>query len=104
VTIDCRGKAASMGSILLQAGTKGCRKISRFSWVLVHEVRGQAGYETTSDSRVTQQFKEALWDQCATIIAENSNLTFEMVKDKGDRDWWITAKEAVEFGLADELV
>jgi ATP-dependent Clp protease protease subunit len=102
VTVIVLGQAASMGGILLQAGDK--RIIGTSSRVLIHEVSaGTSGNVQKMDDDV-ENFK-ANWDKLAHILAYRSHLTVAQVKRKAYRfDWWLTAKEAVADGFADEIL
>ena len=102
VTVIVLGQAASMGGILLQAGDK--RIIGVSSRVLIHEVSaGTTGNVQKMDDDV-ENFK-ANWDKLAHILAFRSHLTVAEVKRKAYRfDWWLTAKEAVADGFADEIL
>lgn len=96
------GQAASMGGILLQAGDK--RIIGVSSRVLIHEVSlSTTGNVQKMDDDV--EAPKANWDKLAHILAFRSHLTVAEVKRKAYRfDWWLTAKEAVADGFADEIL
>lgn len=100
-TTRVRGLAASMASVLSQAGDN--RVISRNSWYMVHEpstiMWGKAG-----DIKREADLMRKLHDQQCAILAERSNLSFREIKRKSqDKDWWMSAKEALEHGFFDTL-
>ncbi len=96
------GTAASMGGVLLQAGTE--RLLGRNAFVLVHEVRGGA-IGTSSSLGDTVEFIGRLEERLLEILAERSALTAAQIRERwGRRDWWLTAQEAVDLGFADAVV
>lgn len=102
VTTYAVGYAASMASILLQAGDR--RRISRNTWFMVHEPSTLAlGKASTIKDESTLMQK--LHRQLVGIVAERSTLTEKQVLTRCNRkDWWMPAAEAVQYGFADELV
>jgi ATP-dependent Clp endopeptidase proteolytic subunit ClpP len=102
VTIVVLGMAASMGGILLQAGDK--RIVGRYAQVLIHEVSaGTSGNIQKMDDALS--FSKSLWAQLSEILAERSTMTVAEVRKRALRtDWWLTSKETVELGFADEIL
>jgi ATP-dependent Clp endopeptidase proteolytic subunit ClpP len=101
ITVKCRGMAASMGGILLQAGDK--RIIGPESMVLIHEVSsgtvGKVGYMEDS-----LEFSKMLWVKLSEILAKRSKMSAEEIRKKTHKfDWWLSAQEAVDLGFADEI-
>ena len=107
ITCDIRtvntGMAASMGSVLLGAGTKGKRASLRFSKTMLHQTSGGAG-GNIQDARIN--FIE--WEKTNKILfqllGEFCGKTSEQVTEDSQRDFWLSADEAVEYGLIDEVV
>jgi len=97
------GMAASMGAILLSGGTKGKRAALPNSRIMIHQ--GSAGFRgTPSDieiqAREVLRFKEKM----TQILAENCGREFAQVSKDIDRDYWMSADEAVEYGIIDAVV
>ena len=97
------GMAASMGSVLLGAGTKGKRSSLRFSKTMLHQTSGGAG-GNIQDARIN--FLE--WEKTNKILfellGEFCGKTPEQVMEDSSRDFWLTADEAVQYGIIDEVV
>jgi len=103
VATICTGMAASMGAVLLCAGAAKKRTALPHSRVLIHQpmggAQGQAsGIEITA--REIMKLKKELYD----IIAIHSGQTFERIEKDSDRDYWMTAQEALEYGMIDEVL
>jgi ATP-dependent Clp protease protease subunit len=94
--------AASMGQLLLTAGTKGKRYITPNARVLLHQPHGGFG-GTSSDIQTQAQIIIAMKRRLAEIIAEATGRTAEQVEADGDRDRWFTAQEALEYGFVDHI-
>lgn len=103
VNTYCMGMAASMGAFLLCAGTKGKRFALPNSDIMIHQVSGGA-HGTASDVERSVEFMYKLNRRLTKIIAENTGKTIEQVKKDADRDYYMTAEEAKEYGLVDEVV
>ena len=103
VSTICLGQAASMGAFLLSSGTKGKRMALPHSRVLIHQPLGGAQGQATD---IELEAKEILRmkDQLIGIMAENSGQPFEKVKEDCERDHYLSAAEAVEYGLIDKVV
>ncbi|MEN9348076.1 MAG: ATP-dependent Clp endopeptidase proteolytic subunit ClpP [Flavobacteriales bacterium] len=103
VATICTGMAASMGAVLLCAGEKGKRTGLKHSRVMIHQplggARGQAS-DIEITAREIQKLKKELYD----IIAVQSGQTYEKVWADSDRDYWMIAQEAKEYGMIDEVL
>ena len=97
------GMAASMGQFLLTMGTEGKRFISKNSRVLLHQPHG--GYGGVATEIVTQaELINSMKIQLATLTAERTGKSVEVIHRDGDRDRWFSADEAVEYGFADHII
>jgi ATP-dependent Clp protease protease subunit len=103
VATICTGMAASMGAVLMCAGTKGKRAALKHSRVMIHQPLGGAEGQA-SDIEITareiQKLKKELYD----IIAKHSGQTYDKVWADSDRDYWMTAEEAKAYGMVDEVL
>tara|TARA_R110001592_G_scaffold325782_4_gene606285 strand:- start:194527 stop:195195 length:669 start_codon:yes stop_codon:yes gene_type:complete len=103
VATICTGMAASMGAVLLCAGEKGKRTALKHSRVMIHQplggARGQAS-DIEITAREIMKLKKELYD----IISIHSGQDFEKVSNDSDRDYWMTATEAAEYGMIDEVL
>ncbi len=102
VTINT-GMAASMGSILLGAGTKGKRLSLATSRVMIHQVSGGAG-GTYQDMEITMAETKKMNDLLFKMLGEYTNKTAEAVKKDAERDLWFSAEEALEYGIIDSII
>lgn len=103
VATYCVGIAASMGAILLTAGTKGKRYALPNSDIMIHQVSGGA-QGTASDVERTVEYMFKLKKRLIGILAHHTGKTDEQIQFDSDRDYWITAQQAKEYGLVDEVV
>lgn len=103
VSTICTGMAASMAAVLLVAGERGKRFGLRHSRVMIHQplggVQGQA-----SDIEITAREIKKIKDELYTIISNHSGVPFEKVEHDSDRDYWMIASEAKEYGMIDEVL
>ena len=103
VATICTGMAASMGAVLLVAGTEGKRSALTHSRVMIHQplggVQGQA-----SDIEITAREIQKLKTELYTIISDHSGQPYDKVYADSDRDYWMTSKEALEYGMIDEVM
>ncbi|MDY4882101.1 MAG: ATP-dependent Clp endopeptidase proteolytic subunit ClpP, partial [Muribaculaceae bacterium] len=101
VSTICTGMAASMAAVLLVAGEKGKRFALKHSRVMIHQplggVQGQA-----SDIEITAREILKLKKELYTIISDHSGVDFAKVEADSDRDYWMTAAEAQEYGMIDK--
>jgi ATP-dependent Clp protease protease subunit len=105
VSTICMGLAASMGSILLSAGTKGKRSIYPHGEVMIHQP-SLGGYMqgVSADLEIQAKQIKKTKEIGARILAENCGKKFEQVMKDFDRDYWMDAKEAIEYGIVDQQV
>ena len=105
VSTICTGMAASMASVLLVAGTKGKRFALKHSRVLIHQPMGGVAAGTqASDMEITTREIVKLKKELYTIIADHSGNTYDKIYADSDRDYWMTADEAKEYGMIDEVL
>ena len=98
----CTGLAASMGSVLLCAGEKGKRFALPHSRIMIHQPLGGA-HGQASDIEITAKEILKLKGELYQIIADHSGKTLKQIEKDADRDHWLTAKEAVEYGMIDDI-
>jgi ATP-dependent Clp protease, protease subunit len=103
VNTYCIGMAASMGAVLLAAGTKGKRYALPNSDIMIHQVSGGAR-GTASDVERTVEFMFKLKKRLIRILALHTGKTEDQVKLDSDRDYYMSAEEAKAYGLVDEVV
>lgn len=103
VATICTGLAASMGAVLLCAGAAGKRSALPHSRVMIHQPLGGASGQA-SDIEITAREIMKLKGELYEIIAKHSGQTVEKVHDDSDRDYWMIAKEAKEYGMVDEVL
>lgn len=99
----CTGLAASMGAVLLTAGQKGKRTCLPHARVMIHQPSGGMQGQFT-DMEISYNLIKDLREELYTILAKHSGKTFEEIEKDSDRDNWMTAKEAKEYGLVDEVL
>ena len=103
VATICTGMAASMGAVLLVAGQEGKRSALPHSRVMIHQplggVQGQAS-DIEIEAKEIMKFKKELY----TIISNHSHTPFEKVWNDSDRNYWMTAEEAREYGMIDKVL
>lgn len=103
VSTICTGMAASMAAVLLVAGEKGKRFALRHSRVMIHQPMGGAQGQA-SDIEITAREIQKLKKELYTIIADHSGQPFDKVERDSDRDYWMTAQEAKEYGMIDDVL
>ena len=99
----CTGMAASMAAVLLVAGKEGKRSGLKHSRVMIHQPMGGAQGQA-SDIEITAREIQKLKKELYTIIAEHSHTDFDKVWADSDRDYWMTAQEAQEYGMIDRVM
>ncbi|MBR2352771.1 MAG: ATP-dependent Clp endopeptidase proteolytic subunit ClpP [Alistipes sp.] len=103
VATVCTGMAASMGAVLLTAGAAGKRQALPHSRVMIHQplggVQGQAS-DIEITAREISRIKRELYD----ILSAHSGKSYEEIERDADRDYWLSAKEAADYGLIDNVL
>ena len=99
----CTGLAASMGAVLLTAGTKGKRTCLEHSRVMIHQPSGGMQGQFT-DMEISYNLIKQLRKELYDILAHHSGKSFKDIEKDSERDKWMTAKEAKTYGLIDEVL
>ena len=103
VATICTGMAASMGAILLTAGAAGKRSALKHSRVMIHQPMGGA-YGQESDIAISYKEIKKLKKELYDILVAHTGQKYAKIQRDSDRDYWLTAEEAVEYGLVDEIL
>ncbi len=103
VATICTGMAASMGAVLMCAGTKGKRTALKHARVMIHQPMGGAQGQA-SDIEITAREIQKLKKELYEIIAKHSGQDFAKVEADSDRDYWMIAEEAKAYGMLDEVL
>ena len=103
VEVTCIGMAASMGAFLLSSGTKGKRYALPNAEIMIHQPLGGAQGQATEIQIAAEHILKAK-KKLNEILASNSGQPLEVVEADTDRDNWMTAKEAQEYGLIDKVI
>lgn len=99
------GLAASMAAVLLCCGDKGKRKALKRSRTMIHQpMTGFGTYTQASDMEIEAREINSLKKELYEIISLNTSQSYERVYKDGDRDYWMTAEEALKYGMIDEIV
>src|SRR6476659_9580495 len=105
VSTICMGLAASMGSILLSGGVKGKRFIFPHGEVMFHQPSlGGHIQGVSADLEIQAEQTKRVKDLGARILAQNCGKTIERIMKDFDRDYWLDAKESVEYGIVDKVI
>ena len=102
VSTICTGMAASAAAVLLVAGEKGKRHALKHSRVMIHQPLGGARGQA-SDIEITAREIVKIKKEIYTIISDHSGQPYEKVLQDGDRDFWMNAEEALEYGMIDSI-
>ncbi|MEW6007590.1 MAG: ATP-dependent Clp endopeptidase proteolytic subunit ClpP [bacterium] len=102
ISTICIGQAASMGALILSAGTKGKRFVLPHARIMIHQPLGGAQGQATD---IGIQAKEILRvkEEINRILAKHTGQKLERIEEDSDRDFYMSAKEAVEYGIADQV-
>lgn len=99
----CMGMAASMGAFLLAAGTKGKRFILPNAEVMIHQPSGGAQGQTT-DIQIAAKHIQRTKERLNRILSEKTGQPLERIAEDTERDNWMTADEAVAYGIVDQIM
>lgn len=103
IATTCIGMAASMGAVLLSAGAKGKRYVLPNSEVMIHQPLGGAEGQA-SDIEITAKWILKTKDRLNRILADNTGQSLEQIEKDVDRDYWMSADEALKYGVVDEIL
>lgn len=103
VSTICLGEAASMGAFLLSAGTKGKRMALPMARIMIHQPLGGAKGQAT-DIEIEAKEIMRMKNMLNGLLAEHSGQPIEKIKEDTERDYYLSAQEAVEYGLIDKVV
>ncbi len=103
VATICTGMAASMAAVLLTAGAKGKRSALPHSRVMIHQPLGGAEGQASDIEIAAKQIKQ-LKGELYEIIAKHSGKSLSQIEKDADRDYWMTAEQAVKYGMVDSIL
>ncbi|MGB0930890.1 MAG: ClpP family protease [Chitinophagales bacterium] len=103
VNTICTGMAASMGAVLLCAGAKGKRTCLQHSRVMIHQPMGGMQGQV-SDMEISYKLIMQMREELYTILSNHSGQSFDKIAKDSDRDYWMRAQEAKEYGIVDEVL
>ena len=104
ITINT-GLAASMGAVILCSGTKGKRKALKRSRTMIHQPMSYGGYvQQASDMEIEAKEMNSIKKELYEIISDMTGQNYDRVSKDGDRDYWMTASEAKDYGMVDEIL
>jgi ATP-dependent Clp protease protease subunit len=103
ISTICTGLAASMGAVLLTAGVKGKRTCLKHSRVMIHQPLGGMQGQVT-EMEITYNLIKSMQKELYTILAEHTGQDYDKIAEDCDRDNWMKAHEALEYGLVDEVL
>lgn len=105
VSTVCAGMAASMGSVLLCAGEKGKRLALPHSRVMIHQPMSSCPQGSqASDMEIRVKEINRIKKELYQILSDHSNMSFNDIAKKADRDYWMTADEALRYGMIDDII
>ncbi|HAA11026.1 MAG TPA: ATP-dependent Clp protease proteolytic subunit [Cytophagales bacterium] len=103
VNTICTGMAASMGAVLLAGGAAGKRSALKHSRIMIHQPSGGMQGQS-SDMEISYKLIMSLRQELYEILAQHTGQTYETIEKDSDRDFWMKATEAKEYGLIDEVL
>lgn len=99
------GLAASMASVILCSGTKGKRKALKRSRTMIHQpMSGYSGWAQASDIEIEAREINHLKKELYEIISEKTKQDYDKVYKDGDRDYWMSSKDALKYGMIDKII
>lgn len=99
------GLAASMAALILCSGTKGKRKALKRSRTMIHQPLGMGGWvQQASDMEIEAKEINELKKELYDIISKNTGQKYDKVYKDGDRDYWMTAQDALSYGMIDKII
>jgi ATP-dependent Clp protease protease subunit len=104
VSTICMGMAASMGAMILSAGTKGKRLSLPHSKVMIHQPSSGMGRASASDIQITAREILRTKEVLNQMLVENCEQPLDIIEKAMDRDTWMNAEEALDFGIIDQIV
>lgn len=103
VSTICTGLAASMGAVLLSAGAEKKRSCLRHSRVMIHQPSGGMQGQV-SDMEISYHLIKKMQEELYNILSKHTGQPYEKIEEDSDRDRWLVAQEAVDYGLVDEIL
>lgn len=104
VEVICTGLAASMGALILMAGTKGKRKMLPHARVMIHQPLGGASLMQASDFEISARELTRVKKEVYGFICSSTGKTYKQVQEDCDRNFWMDANEALTYGIIDSIV
>ncbi len=103
ISCTCTGMSASLGAVLLAAGTKGKRFALKHSRIMLHQPYG-AVYGQSTDIQIDVEHLKSVRNDLYEIIANHTGASMDKIKKDVDRDFWMTSQQAKEYGIIDEVI
>lgn len=104
IATTCWGTAASMAAVLLSSGDKGMRNALPHSQIMIHCPSGGTGRVTAPDMKIAAAEMVKCENMIYQVLAENTGKDFDYIKEKCDRDCWLTPEEAIKEGIIDSVI